>query len=157
MTKALQLATFLPYRFNNLAERISFALSRIYSERFDIAIPQWRILATLAEQPNLLARDIGRQTHMDKVRVSRAVKALESRGLLQREASPGDSRASTLALTAPGLAMYARIAPMARDWEARLLQPLTPRERDQLFRILAKLDRSIGALEPGADDEERAP
>ncbi len=157
MTKTLQLSTFVPYRFNNLAERISFALSRIYSERFDIAIPQWRILATLAEQPDLLARDIGRQTHMDKVRVSRAVKVLESRGLLQREASLGDSRASTLALTAEGLAMYARIAPMARDWEARLLQPLTARERDQLFRILGKLDCSIGDIEVSVSDEEHPP
>ncbi len=154
MTTALKLTSFLPYRFNNLAERISFSLSRIYSRRFDITIPQWRILATLAEEPHLLARDIGQRTHMDKVRVSRAVKALEERAMLQREQSPSDSRASTLALTEQGRTTYAQIAPLATAWESKLLQNLTEQERDQLFSILAKLDRSIGELEQETETRE---
>ncbi len=147
MSDSLKLATFLPYRCVNLAERVSQALSRIYVRQFGIDIPQWRILATLAEHRSLLARDIGRITHMDKVRVSRAVKALQGRELLSREVSPQDSRAAILTLTPEGRDLYQRIAPLAREWEQRLLEPLSQEEREMLFEVFGKLDQRIGEIE----------
>ena len=44
-----QLDQFLPYRINVLANLISLALSRVYSRRYRIGVPEWRVLVVLGE------------------------------------------------------------------------------------------------------------
>ena len=139
----LTLQNFLPYRCANLAEKISVSLSRVYVERFGISIAEWRIIATLGETGELHAKEIARQTNMDKVRVSRAVGSLESKSLLQRRPDEGDSRASLLSLTAIGKELYGELVPQALDWERALVDQLTAAERDTFFRILGKLESRL--------------
>lgn len=146
MKQSLSLSQFLPYRCNNLGERISTSLSRIYVDRFDINISEWRILATLAEHGQLQARQISRQTHMDKVRVSRAVASLQARDLLVRQTCEHDSRASNISLTTEGTALFGQIAPEALAWEQKLLQPLGKSEQKTLFALLDKLELQLDTL-----------
>ncbi len=147
MPAELVLSEFLPYRCTRLAERISHSLSRIYTREFDVSIPQWRILATLAEGGELQAREIGARTSMDKVRVSRAVSGLVERGLLQRRRCERDSRSSQLSLTAAGARLYRRIAPRALEWEQRLVAELDAGERRALFHVLGKLEHRLNEIE----------
>lgn len=147
MPAELVLSEFLPYRCTRLAERISHSLSRIYTREFDVSIPQWRILATLAEGGELQAREIGARTSMDKVRVSRAVAGLVDRNLLQRRPCERDSRSSQLSLTDTGRRLYRRIAPRALDWERRLVAELDAAERSALFAALAKLEHRLSEIE----------
>ena len=150
MTKKLTLAQFLPYRCNNLAEQISFSLSRIYVERFGVSIAQWRILATLGDGGEMQAKQIGQATNMDKVRVSRAVASLRSRDLLERKPCETDSRAALLSLSSSGRRLYGRIAPEALQWEEQLLQPLTAAERRTLFGMIEKLEMRLVEMEEPA-------
>lgn len=152
MTEELRLRRFLPYRCNNLAEKISVSLSRIYVDEFGVSIPQWRILATLAEEGELQAKRIGELTNMDKVRVSRAVSALLEDGLLVRRACSADQRASLLRLSARGRRLYQRIVPEALAWERSLVASLSPVERQDLFTLLDKLDAAVGALGPAQEN-----
>ncbi len=145
MEQTLTLQNFLPYRCANLAEKISVSLSRVYVERFGISIAEWRIIATLGESRELQAKQISRQTNMDKVRVSRAVSSLESRGLLQRRPDAGDSRAALLSLTSAGVDLYSELVPQALDWERALVEQLSADERDTFFRILDKLESCLEA------------
>lgn len=146
MKQSLSLSQFLPYRCNNLGERISASLSRIYVDRFGITISEWRILATLAEYGQLQARQISRKTHMDKVRVSRAVASLQARDLLARQTCERDSRAANISLTAAGNTLFGQIAPEALAWEQKLLQPLEKSERQTLFSLLDKLELQLDTL-----------
>jgi len=82
---SVQLNQFVPHRMVHLASNISLALSKIYKQKFDITIPEWRVLAQLAEQQKLYSKDIGEITSMDKSKVSRAVKALETKDYLIRQ------------------------------------------------------------------------
>ncbi len=152
MTEELRLRRFLPYRCNNLAEKISVSLSRIYVDEFGVSIPQWRILATLAEEGELQAKRIGELTNMDKVRVSRAVAALLEDGLLLRRACSDDQRASLLRLSARGRRLYQRIVPEALAWERSLVASLSAVERQALFKLLDKLDAAVGTLVPSQED-----
>jgi DNA-binding MarR family transcriptional regulator len=63
----------------HLATSISLVLSKIYKQKFDITIPEWSVLAQLAEQQKLYSKDICEITSMDRSKVSRAVKTLESK------------------------------------------------------------------------------
>jgi DNA-binding MarR family transcriptional regulator len=143
MNDPLVLETFLPYRISRLAERVSRSLSQVYSERFGISVPQWRILATLAEAPGLTAQRVAACTNMDKVKVSRAVAELESRGHLRRERSARDGRASDLHLTDEGRRLFRRIAPLARAWEQQFLSSLSAAEQTVFFDFLERLEGGI--------------
>ena len=137
----VQLQTFVPYRMVHLAANISLALSKIYKQEFDITIAQWRVLAQLAEHKKLYSKDIGAVTSMDKSKVSRAVKVLETKKLIQRQIDKVDQRAAYLSLTKHGQALYLQIAPKALQWEQQLLSSLQANERKHLMNILNKLDK----------------
>src|SRR5215207_9300394 len=100
------LERFLPYRLNVLASLTSQALAQIYEERFGLTIPGWRVVATLGQYGGRTARDIAAHGVMHKSTVSRAVSALEQRGLIQRRPNQSDRREEWLALTQEGRSIY---------------------------------------------------
>jgi DNA-binding MarR family transcriptional regulator len=140
---SVQLKQFLPYRMVHLAANISLALSKIYKQEFDITIPEWRVLAQLAQQNRLYAKDIGDLTSMDKSKVSRAVKALESKHCLIRQTDKKDNRAAYLSLTSQGNSLYQKIAPKALQWERELIGILEADEHRELMKMLDKLDKQV--------------
>lgn len=148
----LDLSQFLPYRLNHLAERISEALSAIYEQQFDIGIAEWRVLAWLSFQDVLTAKQICEHAHMDKARVSRAVRRLEDRGLLYRTTAEQDQRMQFLRLTDEGEALVGDLVPAARSWEAQLVETLTAREYRDLFMIMGKLERQLKRMEADGTD-----
>ena len=139
----VQLKQFVPYRVVHLAANISVALSKIYKQEFDISIAEWRVLAQLAEQQKLYSKNIGEITSMDKSKVSRAVKALESKRYLLRKMDEKDNRAAYLSLTTQGKALYQKIAPKALQWERQFIAVLENNEHTELMKILEKLDKQV--------------
>jgi DNA-binding MarR family transcriptional regulator len=146
---SVQLKQFVPYRMVHLAANISLALSKIYKQEFDINIPQWRVLAQLAQQQKLYSKDIGDITSMDKSKVSRAVKALENKHYLIRQIDKKDNRAAYLSLSVKGEALYQKIAPKALQWERQLIAVLEASEHKDLMKILDKLDKQVLQLGAG--------
>jgi DNA-binding MarR family transcriptional regulator len=140
---SVHLKQFVPYRMVHLAAKISLELSKIYKQEFDITIPEWRVLAQLAQQNKLYAKDIGDLTSMDKSKVSRAVKALESKGFLIKQTDKNDNRAAYLSLTVQGHTLYQKIAPKALQWERQLIGVLDASEHRDLMKILDKLDKQV--------------
>ena len=67
---AIRLDDYLPYRLSVAANEVSRLVARAYEDRFSITVPQWRILANLAEHGPSTPLEIGRYTVMDKVTVS---------------------------------------------------------------------------------------
>src|ERR1700687_5623976 len=96
---ALDLEHFLPYRLSVLANTMSAAIARTYSDRFGLSIPEWRVLAVLARRPGLAAADCGARTAMDRVAVSRAVASLVRAGRIVRTRELHGLRPSALSLT----------------------------------------------------------
>ncbi|MBV1694268.1 MAG: MarR family winged helix-turn-helix transcriptional regulator [Hyphomicrobiales bacterium] len=138
-TPKLELDRFLPYRLSILSNLVSSAIAGNYSERFGISIPEWRVMAVLAIEPDLSAAQVAERTAMDKVAVSRAVARLLARGSLERKIAPTDRRKSMLRLSADGERIYAEVVPIARDHERVLLDVLAADDRLALERILTTL------------------
>ena len=136
----LDLEHFLPYRLSVLSNRISGAIARVYSDRFGLAVTEWRIMAVLGRYPGLSANQVAQRTAMDKVAVSRAVARLLEAGRIERGMHDDDRRRSVLRLSEPGYAIYDQVAPLALRFEQRLLGDLNEAERDLLFRLLDRLD-----------------
>jgi len=137
--EVLRLADFLPYRLSVLSNRVSNAIAQAYSERFNLTIPQWRVIAVLAEHGTLTSKEIVATTAMDKVTVSRAVAGLVQRGDVGRTICASDGRARHLNLTASGRSIHAQIAPVAKNFERTLTSTLSAEERRQLMSLLSRL------------------
>ncbi len=133
----------MPYRLNVLATIVSQGFARLYSERFGISIPEWRVIAMLGQHRTLTSKGIGERTHMHKTMVSRAVTDLERHGLLSRLPNRDDKREAFLSLTESGRRIYTEIVPLAREYAARLTADLSEADRAAFDRIVAVLrDRS---------------
>jgi DNA-binding MarR family transcriptional regulator len=140
VTPGLDLEHFLPYRLSVLSNRISDAIAREYSQRFDLGVTEWRVMAVLGRYPNLSAGEVALRTAMDKVAVSRAVASLLDAGRIERDVHDGDRRRSVLRLSPAGHAIYDDVAPLALAFERNLLGDMAASERALLFRLLDRLD-----------------
>jgi DNA-binding MarR family transcriptional regulator len=148
----LRLETFLPYRLNRAAATASQQFSRIYRAEFGLTVPEWRVLATLGHLGIASAKEIGRDSAMHKTKVSRAVASLQQRRWVARETDEADRRIEHLSLTAAGKAAHRRLAPKMLAFEEELMARLTPKERADLLKGLAVLERALGV--PAAEDAE---
>ena len=144
----LKLEEFLPYRLNVCANLVSQALSRVYSERYQIGVPEWRVLVTLGQLGMMTAKAIGTHSHMHKTKVSRAVALLERRKLLVRRANRADLREAFLSLTPAGRDVYDELAPLALEFARNLLDAVDPADRDALCRALRGLSKRSTELAP---------
>jgi DNA-binding MarR family transcriptional regulator len=143
---ALDLEHFLPYRLSVLANTMSAAIARTYSDRFGLSIPEWRVLAVLARSPGLAAADCAERTAMDKVAVSRAVASLVRAGRIVRTRELHDRRRSALSLTPRGQRVYRQVVPWALAYEAAILRGLPGRTRVEIAAVLGVLQARARAL-----------
>ena len=141
--RSLELDSFLPYRLVSLSQRISQALSSIYREEFGVSVPEWRILANLAEKGELSPSEIAAQTSMDRARVTRGIKDLRAKRCLLKRRDAADQRAYHLRLSPAGEALYRKIVPLALAWEESLLASLEDGEHRELMRALDKLAQRL--------------
>jgi DNA-binding MarR family transcriptional regulator len=135
----LRLDRFLPYRLSVASNAVSDRVAGVYQARFGLKVPEWRVLAVVAERGRATQAALVAATQMDKMTVSRAVTALVGRGVLARGAA-GDRRTLELTLTAAGEALHGEIAPLALAIEAELLAGFTSAERGELMALLERLE-----------------
>ena len=142
-----ELQNFLPYRLSLLTNTVSQGMAGSYTQKHDINITEWRILAVLGRYPGLTASQVVEKTAMDKVAISRGVKSLMSRKLLKRQTDPNDRRRRRLYLTNRKCQkVMEQVIPQARQYEQRLLEALDPEETEALLLILDKLQQKSEAL-----------
>lgn len=149
-TNRLNLDAFLPYRLSITSNLVSGVIANAYEAMFGLRIPEWRLVAVIAEAGAISQQAIGRRTRMDKVTVSRAAIALADRELVTRKPNPDDARSHLLSLTPAGERLYAEVVPKAREFETRIFAGFKPAEIDRLTAMLARIDEAAEALEAEA-------
>ena len=143
----LKLQAFLPYRLSIASNRVSAAVASSYQALFGLKIPEWRLIAVIAEGAGATQQALGVATRMDKVTVSRAAAALVDRGLLARRPNPGDQRSHLLALTTTGRALYEDVAPKALELEAQVFAGFTAKEIATFAAMLDRIEASAAPFE----------
>lgn len=144
----LTLENFLPYRLSILSNTISGTIASAYDQRFDLTIPEWRVMAVIGRRPGLSAAEVAERTLMDKVAVSRAVAKLLKNERITREFADQDKRRSILQLSEKGRAVYEQVAPLALQMEADLLQGFSDEEIQTLNLLIDRMlarTRLLGA------------
>ena len=141
----LVLDDFIPYRLSVTSNLVSDAIARTYEALFGLSIPEWRIIAVVAEEGGVTQAAIGGRTRMDKVTVSRAAIALVGRGLLTRQGH-ADRRSHALALTDAGRELYAQVAPKALELEGRVFASFAPEEVAGFVAMLRRIEAVVLTL-----------
>jgi len=123
------LNSFLPYQLALAAEKVSRDLSAVYAREGGLTVPEWRVLAHLAQSGEVSVRDIEARVGMEKSRVSRAASRLEGAGFVEKRDHPQDGRLVSLTLTDAGRALMERLVPLALDYQAGLKARLGAADR----------------------------
>ena len=132
------LAAFLPYQLAVAASRVSRGFAERYKAEFGLSIPEWRVLAHLAQSDSVSIREIHARVDMDKSKVSRAAARLEASGLIEKRENEADRRLLDMRLTEKGRDLIARIVPIADAYQAEIiaqLGSLSPGFRAGLFKL----------------------
>jgi DNA-binding MarR family transcriptional regulator len=136
---SFDLSAFLPYQLAVASSRVSKAFADRYRAEFGLTIPEWRVLAHLAQSDQVSVREIQARVDMDKSKVSRAAARLEAAGLIEKRENRDDRRLLDMRLTEKGRDLIARIVPIADAYQAEVLAKLAaeaPEFRTALLRLL---------------------
>lgn len=151
MSEKIDLHNFLPFRLNRVATLLSRRLSEIYSKKFGLDIPQWRVLATLGFRSTCTAQTIVCLTYTHKSTISRAVSKLTAAGYIESVSSETDKREQVLRLSPSGQALYDELAPMVRQVEAEVIAEMQNQNYDELKHALGTLESALGI--PPTDED----
>jgi DNA-binding MarR family transcriptional regulator len=148
-SRKLRLHDYLPYRLSVATNAVSRLIARAYESRFALKIPQWRLMAVLADEGPLTQQALCVRTLMDKVTVMRAAQGLLRRRLVRRLPNAEDGRSHRLVMTAAGQRLYDQIVPLALEYQARLLNGMDRPDVVRLEQMLRRLEQAAIALSRG--------
>lgn len=100
---------------------------------------QWSALLTALQRPGLDQSTLSREIYIDTSTVAGVLDRLESRGLLQRKASPEDRRLRLLYVTEEGQALLKDANIAVLDTQEWLLEPLTPNDRALFMDLMRRV------------------
>jgi DNA-binding MarR family transcriptional regulator len=122
---------------------------------------QFAVLAYLNKrngEPGIDQNSLAARLGVERSHVSLLVEELGTRGLVERRVNEADRRARILRLTAKGEKVFDQLRGKNAAANERVLDPLTPQERELLFGMLIRIiERNTAHARPGAGRRKRRP
>jgi DNA-binding MarR family transcriptional regulator len=112
-------------------------------DKYGITLGEWRTLGTVKYLGRPSLRAIARATQQDEGLLSRYVKSLIGRDLLERRVSAEDQRVVELSLTPKGEALHSEVMIFAWKLNQDMFTDLTEEEQTQLLLLLDKLFQRV--------------
>lgn len=104
----------------------------------------WCILLAVEVEGLPNPSDIADFVGIDRTATSRALRQMETAGMIARGAGKSDGRTTTVSLTEKGRNLQTKAAPMARDNAQHWQDKLTTAETDELRRLMGKMRSGEG-------------
>jgi DNA-binding MarR family transcriptional regulator len=109
----------------------------------ELTAPQYAVLAVLEAAPGVSSAELARRSFVTPQTMHAIVAGLEARGLLAREARPGQGRVLAAALTREGRARVARGHDAVRVVEEHMTASLDGKELQELFALLRRCAEAL--------------
>jgi len=114
----------------------------------DLTPRQLAVLIAVADNQGVSQTGLVERTGIDRSTLADVVRRMQEKGLLQRRRTKQDARAYAVTLTDGGRRALRAAEPLARKVDARILDTLSPRQReqfiDELTAIVAALHKPSG-------------
>jgi DNA-binding MarR family transcriptional regulator len=127
------------FRFNYIALRYNIPLYGWVEREYGLPRPEYVVVYSLGLRDGVTARDISISYGFPKNSLSRAINALERKGLIARTRHPDDKRSFVISLTAAGRRVFDDTLPRFIALQDEMLTVLSPDERERLSVLLAKV------------------
>jgi homoprotocatechuate degradation regulator HpaR len=120
---------------------------------------QWRILRALAASSDIEVTELARLAYLLGPSLSRILRDLESRGLIERRVVQADLRRAMVSITAQGLQLIKAVAPSSEAIYAELTMRYGEDSLAELQGMLHRLETSLQAMpvEGSESDDEAEP
>ena len=105
----------------------------------DLTLLQFAVLMTVLEHPALTQSAIGQRFDAPAYAISRALDALEARGLVERRVAPASRRAFEVHPTEAGQALAPDLMGMVQEANGAFTAGLSDQENAQLLHLLTRL------------------
>lgn len=112
---------------------------------------QWRILRALAAVETIEVTELARTAFLLGPSLSRILRDLEARHLIEREAAKSDLRRAVVSISAKGLKLIEAVAPSSEAIYAAITKRYGARKLAELQDMLGVLEGSLAGME-AADD-----
>ncbi|MEM7269345.1 MAG: MarR family winged helix-turn-helix transcriptional regulator [Pseudomonadota bacterium] len=151
-----QVDDFIILRVRAFARKVQSALVRDVLKQENLPVLEWQLLFSVARFGSCHLAYITRITSIDPAHASRAIAALERKGLITRRNDPKHKRRKLISLTEDGVALFDRIWPRAQQSLEVATGALDRPDLDELKRLLDQINSAAEALSDGnyADTEE---
>lgn len=154
--EGLSVDDFLTTRLSRVIQAMRRAATQSYAQEFGLTVPQWRLLSVLAQAGSMAFAELVVQATTDKALVSRTLRQLEQRGLVELQSEGPTPRKRLLCrITPDGQALHAQVMPVARRAQAGLIGLMTPQERRAVYLALERVrQHCLAQALPGVDESE---
>ncbi|WP_375413321.1 MarR family winged helix-turn-helix transcriptional regulator [uncultured Bradyrhizobium sp.] len=100
---------------------------------------QYAALVAIRTHPGIDATRLSAVIAFDRSTLGNVIERLETKAYVQRKPAREDKRVKLLTLTEAGEAMLRTIMPSVDRAQARMLQPLKPKDRETLLALMTQL------------------
>jgi homoprotocatechuate degradation regulator HpaR len=115
---------------------------------------QWRILRALAAIDTVEVTELARTAFLLGPSLSRILRDLEARNLIERKTAKADQRRSMVSISEKGVKLMASVAPSSEAIYAEITRRFGARKLVELQEMLGELEQSLAGL--GAGEEASA-
>ena len=147
---------YLPALLAQASQLISGEFHRVVTAH-GFTVSEWRVLATLAGNEPMSIGRIAQITTIKQPTVTRLLDRMEAKRHVERLEKDGDRRITLVRITPIGSRMVARLIPLAREHEQRVLEPFGLARAEDLkstLRSIIELHRTPVTDAAETDDEE---
>lgn len=115
---------------------------------------QWRILRALSAVETIEVTELARMAFLLGPSLSRILRDLEGRQLVERRADEADQRRAVVSISAKGLKLIEAVAPTSEAIYAEITRRFGARRLSELQEMLGVLEQSLANMEGADSDEE---
>jgi len=138
----------LPVLLHRTREAFSAFFRPVFMKN-DLTDPQWRILLLIQKHPDMDISELSRRSFLLGPSLSRILRDLSERGLIERRPDPKDARRAFHSLTAAGAAQIKQVLPCFDPIYADLADRLS---REQIQELNTRLEELLAILRPESAD-----
>jgi DNA-binding MarR family transcriptional regulator len=120
-------------------QQIAVAIFMEETARFGITPVQYATLTALRDNRDIDATTLAQLVAFDRSTLGNVLGRLEAKRLIDQRRSKDDQRAKRLRLTPAGVALLKKVEPAVRRADARIIAPVSLKDRKRLLELLSQL------------------
>jgi DNA-binding MarR family transcriptional regulator len=139
----MQITNNVGYLLQHLAFTMARQNDQVLQERLGIGFSQFKILMVLERSPHIQQRQIADALGQTEASISRQIRLMMDKGLLQSTVSPGNRREHITTPTHKGTRLAEEALSALNSFHAPMFDRLNEKQRDQLVEILSNMHECV--------------